>query len=316
MILTPLPQGIVEWEYDGDKFKTYGTDIKSLSENTFISLTATPLNAGYVFSKWIGGPCNDSPNNVCTFELDRNRDFVAYFDLVTYTVSIIFIEGTSGSIYSVPAGIKTDPNSFGVTTTYDFVSGRVVTLYVNDIENSTYLGLYSDDVPSTTDTTLTFKVTGNITLTAQYLPFDQYTLSLNKYGTNKTIFESNPRPLLIADLSTTTASAEFIAGEFIDITKTSSVGSKVIYYRSSEPNINTYYAGTGISLGATSVDIEEGSKNALIFVNNSLIMNNAELGAPYAESTITNKPTGLRIDYGNINIASINEDTVLSAFMV
>ena len=316
LILTPLPQGIVEWEYDGDKFKSYGTDIRSLSENTFISLTATPLNAGYVFSKWIGGPCNDSPNNVCTFELDRNRDFVAYFDLVTYTVSIIFIKGTSGSIYSVPAGIQTDPNSFGVNTTYDFVSGRVVTLYVNDIENSTYLGLYSDDVPSTTDTTLTFKVTGNITLTAQYLPFDQYILSLNKYGTNRTIFESAPRPLLRADLSTTVASAEFIAGEFINIEKTSSVGSKVLYYRSSEPNINTYYAGTGISLGSTSVDIEEGSRNALIFVNNSLILNNAELGAPYAESTITSKPTGLRIDYDDISIASINEDTVLSAFIV
>lgn len=316
LIITPLPQGIVEWEYDNIKNKTYTTDIESLSENTFISLTATPLNNGYVFSKWIGGPCNNSQDNICRFELNKNQDFVAYFDLVTYTVKIIFIEGTSGSIYSIPAGIQTDPNSFGATTTYDFVSGRVVTLYVNDIENSTYLGLYSEDVPSTTDTTLTFKVTGNITLTAQFLPFDQYTLSLNKYGRNRTIFESSPRPLLRADLSTTTASAEFIAGEFIELDKTSSFGSKVIYYRSSEPDVSTYYAGSGISLGATYVDIPDGSKNSLIFVNNSLIVTNADLGAPYAESTINSKPSGLRIDYGDAIIPSINTNMTISAFMV
>ncbi len=317
LLINPLPQGTVDWEYNDEKLRTYTTDIVSLSENTYISLTAKPLNEYYVFSKWIGGPCDGSQNNICKFELNQNQDFVAYFDLVTYTVTIIFSGGGVGDIFSIPAGISTNPNSLDYSTSHEFVSGRIVTLYVNDLPSSTYLGLCSNEIPSTHDTTITFKVTSNITLTAQFLPFEIYDVSLAKYGPNRISFLSQPNPSLDANLLTTRASGEFVAGEYIEIQNTAAIGSKVLYYKT-EPanNINRYYAGLGIQLGASFVDIPEGVNNSLIFTDSSLRITNATLGAPYAQSTLNDKPTGLRIDYGNIDIRSINENKSISAFIV
>lgn len=319
LLLTPLPQGTVKWEYAEENKTTYGTDVISLSEKTYISLTATPLNEYYVFSKWIGGPCDNSYNNICTFELEKNEDIIAYFDLVTYTVTIVLSGGGLGDIYSIPAGILTDPYSLNRSTTHEFVSGRVVTLYVNDLANSTYLGLCSYDVPSTHDTTITFKVTGNITLTAQFLPYEIYSLTLNKYGTNRIIFNSSPTPSLKADLSTTVASGEFVAGEYIDINKTPATPKdRILYYITDPvPNINTYYAGAGIVFsGTTYIDILQGNSTSLLLQNNSLIVTNPQLGAPYAESTLNDKPTGLKIEYGNIDINAITENRTISAFII
>jgi hypothetical protein len=222
-------------------------------------------------------------------------------------------------MFSVPAGLLTTPGSPFYSTSYDFVSGRVVTLYVNDLPSSTYLGISSDEIPSTHDTTITFKVTSNITLTAQFLPYEIYDLAFTKFGPNKIIFESQPTESIKADLLTTSVTGEFVAGEYVEIEKIPTAGSKVLYYRAeplSEANINRYYAGKGIQLGATYVDIPEGRSTALILTNNSLKITNPQLGAPYAQSTLYNKPTGLSIDYGNIDIDAMNENRSISAFII
>jgi hypothetical protein len=256
-------------------------------------------------------------DKVCKFELSKNEDFVAYFDLVTYTVTIVFSGGGLGEIFSIPAGILTTPNSVDYSTTHEFVSGRIVTLQVNDLPYSTYLGLCSYDIPSTHDTTITFKVTSNITLTAQFLPYEIYDLVVNKYGPNRIILESQPTESIKADLLTTSVTGEFIAGEYVELVKTATAGSQILYYRTIPvPNINTYYAGIGINLGASYVEIPEGTNNALILTNNSLKITNPELGAPYAQSTLNDKPTGLRINYGNIDIDAMNENRTISAFMI
>ena len=316
LLLTPSPDGEVDWEYQQEPIRTtYGTDLVSLSENIFVSLTANPRNAGYVFSKWIGGPCDNSTNNICKFSLDQNQNIVAYFDLVTYTVSVIFSGGGPGKVFTIPDGINCDSYGINPVCTYDFVSGKNVSLYISDYIGSTFLSLCSEDIPSTNLTTTSFKVTSNITLTAIFLPYDFHVLTLYKYGPNKVLFNTSPNSHLSCDPTCIKSQDRFPYGTIVSLLPTYAGSSKILYYDVSEPIINRYYAGAGISLGAPFVDILSKKTTGLIFVNNSLIVTNGGLGAPYAQSTVYGVASGLKISYTSIDV-NITKVTDISAYIV
>lgn len=314
LLINPLVQGIVNWEYDGYKTETYGTDTVSLSESTFITLTATPLNNSYIFNRWINGPCNGSNDPVCKLSLNENLDVSAYFKLVTYTVSIVVSGGGVYSMYTVPAGINCDSQIVDPSCEYDFVSGREVTLYVKDLVGSTYVGLYSYDIPSTTSNTTTFKVDKNITLTAVFEPFDYNTLTLFKYGLNRVIIQTDPPSKVSSNLTTTSGADNFAQGTIVNFENQYASNSKILYYDTSVPIVNTYTAGTGINLGASSVDIISNENTNLIFIDDSLIVSNPVLGAPYAQSELTQSASGISITYTDFNV-TMNKSVTVSAFM-
>jgi hypothetical protein len=91
-------------------------------------------------------------------------------------------------------------------------------------------------------------------------------------------------------------------------------GSRILYYDVSEPIINRYYAGTGISLGAPYLDILSNQTTGMVFVNNSLILTNASLGAPYSESTLNGSASGLKISYTSIDV-DVTNYTEVSTFI-
>ena len=316
LLLTPSPDGQVDWEYQNEPIiSTYGTDLVSLSESTFISLTASPRNPGYVFSKWIGGPCDNSTDKICRFELNQSQDIVAYFDLVTYTVTVIFSGGGQGKVFTIPSGINYDTAIADPVSTYGFVSGTNLTLYIDDYAGSTFLSLCSEDIPSTKLTTASFSVTSNITLTAIFIPYVFVDLVLYKYGPNKVLFSTSPISNLDCDLTCTTSRDTFTQGTNVNLIPTYVGGSRILYYDVSEPIINRYYAGTGINLGAPYLDILSNRTNGFILVNNSLIINDASLGAPYAESTLNGNASGLEISYTSIDV-DVTNYTEVSAFIV
>lgn len=315
LLLTPSPDGEVDWEYHREPIiTTYGTDLVSLSENTFVSLTASPRNPGYVFSKWIGGPCDNSTNNICRFSLEQSENVIAYFDLVTYTVNIVFSGGGPGRVFSIPSGIDCDSYGINPVCTYDFVSGRNVSLFISDYTGSTFLSLCSDDIPSTHLTTAYFKVTSNITLTAVFLPYDFVTFELYKYGPNKIIYATSPAAYFNCDLTCTESSDTYPYGTNLQLLPTYVGTTRVLYYDVSVPITNRYYAGAGISLGAPYIDILSDTTTGLIFVNNSLIVTNANLGAPYAESTVSGAASGLKITYDSIDV-NMTQSLTVSAFI-
>jgi hypothetical protein len=225
------------------------------------------------------------------------------------------LSGGIGRVFTIPSGINCDTNIADPVCTYDFVSGKKISLYIEDFVGSTFLSLGSYDIPSTNLKTTSFAVTSNITLTAIFLPYDFADLTLYKYGTNKSIFSTIPISILDCDLTCTQSKDRFPQGTNVDIISKNVGGSRIMYYDASEPIINRYYAGTGISLGAPYLDILSDKTTGMVFVNNSLTLDNASLGAPYAESTLNGNASGLKISYTSIDL-DVTNYTEISAFIV
>jgi hypothetical protein len=330
ILVNQAAQGIIEWVYDDSELNTTTSNTyKSLSEQTFISLTAKASNEYYEFNKWIGGPCNNSNNPKCNFDLDDNYNIVAYFNYLGYTVTVTYSAGGGvGRVYSTePIGLDCEPfnpSSLNVCS-YEFLSGKKVTIKAdNTFGDSTFIALCADD-PNikgiANQNTLTFVITGNVSLTAVYLPFGQVELWINKFGPNKVLIESTPEPnafgnsgVLYLDTTTTQESGLYIKHSNVDVTSQKINGSNVLYYDSNVPLQYTYIAGNGISMGSSSVDVVAGS-NAFILLDQSVIITNNTLGAPYAQSNLYQNATGVKIEYSNVDNLTLTQTVYLSAFL-
>jgi hypothetical protein len=318
LLLTPFPKGTIEWEVYKEPINiASGTEYASLSENTYVSMTAIPYNERYYFKEWLSGPCKNSNNSICEFSLEDNTNAIAYFELIRYTVTLIVSGGGLYTIQSNPLGIACD--STGIISDpiceYSFLSGTTITLSASDLIGSDFATFSSYDVPSVHSNTISFYLTGNVTLTAINIPYDRYTLSLYKYGNNKVIFETNPTSYLYSDLSSTYSEAMFPNGTNVKFVETYSTNnSKILYYKTSIPISNRYIAGNGIVMSSPHIDITTGENDKFILVNESLIINDSSLGAPYAESELEGDSSGILINYTSFSNI-MTESIEVSAFI-
>lgn len=306
LIYNPLPKGTIVWTYnDSPQNSTTVTSTNSLSQQTFISLTAVPLSDEYVFERWNGGPCNNSGDVNCDFVLNQNEYIVAVFNLREYTLTIYSSGGGIGRVYSVPTGINCSTNGIHNSCEYGFVSGTYITLNAGASAGSTYLGLCSYDVPGTLLDTTTFQITANTSLTALFLPFEFYDFNLVKIGPNKGVFTTIPQSDIDCDLLCNSASARFAANTYIQVLADMVAGYKVAYYKTSAPITNVYVGANGVDLGIAEITSGE---EGFILLNNSLIISNSNEGAPYANGS------GLDIRYLSLEFI-ITENITASAFI-
>jgi hypothetical protein len=321
LIFNPPPKGDIIWTLaDGSSaiFCPENCRVNSLSEGTFVSLTAIAPEE-FIFNKWIGGPCDDSKNNVCNFEIAKNESIVAYFSYPKFTVTVINSGGgnlrTWGSINGgqTPFGIDCVPRRRITTCQFDYTSGRMITMFSFACAGSTWLGVSSQDIGDQTNSNFSFRLTSNVTLTTLCLPFEFNQLLVYKMGPsrNRGYFETDPPSIINGiecGLTCRSVSARFITETEIIITPFLDNRTKIGYYYTDMPLTYQYVASSGISMSSPTVDINTGEEG-LLFVDESFILDNPFLGAPYAD--INN---GIDISYRQIDF-TITEDIGVSAFM-
>ena len=306
LIYNPAPRGKIVWTYnDSSENITLDTSTNSLSQQTLVVLSAVPTQDEYVFGKWVGGPCNNSKNPYCEFSLDQNQYIIATFDLREFTLTIYSSGGGIGRVYSIPSGINCSTNGIYASCEYDFVSGTRITLNVGASSGSTFLALCSYDVPGTVFETTTFQLTGNASLTALFLPFVFYDLNIEKIGINRAIIQTIPPSDINCDLLCESASARFPESTYVSVIADTAAGYKVSYYKTSVPIKNVYVGIDGIDLEMAEINT---GVAGLVPANNSLIISDGSLGAPYANST------GIDIRYLNLEFL-MTENIYASAFI-
>ena len=270
-------------------------------------MTAIPFDSSYSFRRWIGGPCDGSSNNVCIFELDQNQDIIAYFDIIPFTLTLINSGFGVGRTFTLsPTGFEA--LSFTSSpTAREYLSGQEITVFAEALGESTYVGMFSEDISPTLLNTTTFILTSNVTLTAVYLPFKFYNFELYKYGENRVIFTTTPSSNIDCNFTCQSASDTFTSNTNVVLNPEFAANAKISYYKTSVPIINRYIIGDGILSNETSVDILTDNQG-FILANNSLTVNDGNLGAPYVDSF------GIDISYFELSHL-MTSDISVSAFL-
>ena len=321
LVFNPSPKGDIIWTLaDGSSaiFCPENCRVNSLSERTAISLTAIPPDE-FIFNKWIGGPCDGSNKNICKFEITNNESIVAYFSYPTFTVTVINSGGgnlrTWGSIDGgqTPYGIDCVPRRRVTTCQFDYTSGRMITMFSFACAGSTWLGVSSQDIGDRITSNFSFRLTSNVTLTTLCLPFEFNQLLVYKMGPsrNRGYFETDPPSFINGiecGLTCRSVSARFIKETELRVIPYLDSKTKIGYYYTDAPLTYQYRASSGISMSSPTVDINTGEEG-LLFVDESFVLDNPFIGAPYADVN-----GGIDITYGQIDF-TITEDIGVSAHM-
>lgn len=273
----------------------------SLSDETLVSLTAIPEN-GYVFDKWEGGPCDGSTDNICVFSVDQDYSIIANFKIPSYTVTIINVGDGAGRAYSEPYAIDCTPNVLNSICSYEFLSGTQITLFANSSGGSNYFGMSSYQIGNTTSNSLSFRVTENIVISAQYIGIVYYDLNFNKQGANAARFFSIPAGINCATNCTNTVSS-FLENTSVLLDVEIAPNSQILYYTSSRPIIYKYVAGNGILLNG---DDTFYSGDFFTF-DSSILVNNEPEGVPYAQSD-----NSIMVSYKEVYVNMTGDITITS----
>ena len=133
----------------------------SFTHGTLASITANP-NEGYSFSSWSGDGITDTTSATTTVNMIQARTITANFVPNSYSVNVSIAPGSAGS----------------VTGAGSYSHGDTVTLSVtSDTTNGYSFGYWSGSILGN-DNPLTFQITSDINLTANF-GLNAYTLELN-----------------------------------------------------------------------------------------------------------------------------------------
>jgi hypothetical protein len=240
-------------------------------------LTAVP-NTGYVFDKWVGGPCNESTENVCIFSIDQTYSIVANFKIPSYTVTIINVGDGAGRTYSDPIGIDCIPNKSSSICSYEFLSGTLVTIYADSSAGSNYFGLSSYQVGNTVSNSLSFILSENVVISANYVGEVYYNFTLEKTGPNVARFFTLPFGINCGT-SCTNAVTSFLENTTIILDVEITPNRQLLYYNSTRPVRYRYVAGDGIDLTGDGI---MNSGEFFTFDGSFVVTNNNE-GVPYVQ---------------------------------
>ena len=292
-------------EHDSSDIVCSSSCTYSLSDSTLVALTAIP-EGGYVFDKWVGGPCDGSSESICTFLIDQNYSIAANFKIPSYSVTILNISNGVGRAFSSPYFIDCtafDPNS---VCTYEFLSGTELTIFANSSGGSNYMGLSSDQVGNTTSNSLSFRITENIVISAEYLAINYYNFNFIKSGVNAARFFTTPAGINCG-ITCTNAVTSFL--ENINVTLDSEIAPnrQILYYTSSRPITYNYIAGSGIVISGDATF----NTGEFFTFDETFIIANQNLGTPYIQDDIRS----VSISYKDVNV-KMTDDVTITSIMI
>jgi hypothetical protein len=273
-----------------------------LSESTLVALTAIP-EAGYVFDKWTGGPCDGSEENICAFLMDQNYSIGADFKIPSYSVTILNVGDGIGRAFSSPYFIDCtafDPNSI---CTYEFLSGTELTIFANSSGGSNYFGLSSNQVGNTESNSLSFRVTENIVISAQYLAINYYNFNFIKSGANAARFFTIPDGINCG-VTCTNAVTSFPENINVTLDVEMAPNRQILYYTSSRPITYKYVAGSGIVISGNPTF----NTGEFFTFDETFIVTNPDLGTPYVQDDIRS----IIISYKDVSVKMTDDITITS----
>ena len=274
----------------------------SLSENTLIGLTAIP-EAGYVFDKWIGGPCDGSNENICAFFIDQNYSIAANFKIPSYSVTILNVGNGVGRAFSTPYAIDCVPFDSNSVCNFEFLSGSLITISANSSAGSNYFGLSSDQIGSTTSNSLSFIITENVVISAQYIGINYYNFNLIKSGVNGARFFTTPNGINCG-ITCTNALTSFLENTTVKLDVEMAPNRQIIYYTSSRPITYKYVNNGGfIIVGTPTFNTGE-----FFTFDETINVTNAEEGAPYAQGD----DRSIIVSYKDVDIKMTDDITITS----
>jgi uncharacterized protein (DUF2141 family) len=152
-----------------------GRCVSILPDGTTVTLKA--VESGVPFSRWTDVPCADPTNKTCSFKLTSNTTATAVFGSDTYTVSVAVNDEKHGAV----SGDVTCPGDCTQTLT----AGNVVTLTAAPTYSEGYaFSEWQGDVcDRETDTTCSFPLNANVSVTAIFAPAVTLTIKSNSGGT-------------------------------------------------------------------------------------------------------------------------------------
>jgi hypothetical protein len=305
LYLNPESKGTIKYksQYDLSEITCTDSCTYSLSEETFVGLTAIP-EPGYVFDKWVGGPCDGFSENTCFFVIDQDYSISANFKIPSYTVSIINVGDGVGRAYSTPYAIDCTAYQANTVCSYEFLSGTQVTIFANSSAGSNYFGLSSNQVGNTTSNSLTFIVSENTVISAQYFGIVYYNFNLVKTGVNGARFFTNPTGI-DCGITCTNAVTSFLENSVVTLDANIAFGRQILYYDTSRPVTYQYAAGDGILLTENGI-LKTGE--FITFTDNSFIVENFSEGVPYIQSS----DKSLIVSYREIKVDMVGNITITS----
>jgi hypothetical protein len=290
-------------QYDSSDAVCSSSCTYSLSDSTLVGLTAIP-EAGYVFDKWIGGPCDGSTENTCAFLIDQNYSILANFKIPSYSVTIVNVGDGVGRAFSAPYAIDCTAFASNSICTFEFLSGTPVTIFANSSAGSNYFGLSSNQVGNTTSNSLSFRVTENIVISAQYIGINYYNFNFNKTGAVGARFFTIPAGI-DCGITCTNATTSFLESINVTLDANLAPNRQILYYTSSRPITYKYVAGNGIIIsGDATFDTGQ-----FFTFDETINISNLDLGAPYAQDDnrsiiVSYKDVNIKMT-GDINVTSI-----------
>jgi hypothetical protein len=308
LYINQKPEGsiIYKSQYDLSESTCSTSCTYSLSDNVFVALTAVPA-AGYVFDKWVGGPCDGSSENICAFLMDQEYSIIANFKIPSYTVTIINVGDGVGRTYSEPFGIDCTPYVPSITCSYEFLSGTLVTIFANSSAGSDYFGMSSYQVGNTTSNSLSFKITENIVISAQYVGMVYYNFNFNKSGAgaNQSRFFTIPMGINCGTNCTNTVSS-FLESTTVTLDAEIATNRQILYYTSTRPIKYKYVAGDGISINGN--DDESFNTGEFFIFDESVLVTNKSEGVPYVQDN----NRSIIVSYKEVTVNMTDDITVTS----
>lgn len=304
LLVNKTVQGSIKYQsqYDASETTCSTNCTYSLSNGTLVSLTAVP-NTGYMFDKWVGGPCDQSTENVCAFLMDQAYSIVANFKIPSYNVTVVNVGNGLGRAYSDPLGIDCVPYNSNSVCSYEFLSGTPITIYANSSAGSNYFGLSSYQVGNTTSNSISFRLTENVVISANYEGQVYYNFTLNKTGPNAARFFTTPVGINCGT-SCTNAVTSFLQNITVKLDMEIAPNRQLLYYNSSRPIRYTYIAGNGINLAGDGI-LNSGE---FFTIDGSLVITDSSEGVPYVQAD--NK--SLIITYKDVEVDMTGDITITS----
>jgi hypothetical protein len=256
-----------------------------------------------MFDKWVGGPCDGSTENVCIFLMEQAYSVVANFKIPSYTVTIVNVGDGLGRAYSNPLGIDCISYNSNSICSYEFLSGTPITIYANSSGGSTYFGLSSYQIGNTTSNSLSFRLTENVVISANYLAQVYRNFTLNKTGPNGARFFTIPSGISCG-ITCTNAVTSFLENTTITLDVELAPNKQILYYNSTRPIKYKYVAADGINL------VGDGILNTGEFftIDGSLVITDSNQGVPYAQ----NDNKSLTITYKDVEVNMTSDITITS----
>ena len=192
-----------------------GSDcMETYASGTVLTLIATP-DTGSEMASWGGACSGTAPTDPCVLTVDRPLDVDVVFDIPTFTLTVSFEGGATGTVSALDASLNCDGT--GVCSA-DYLLGTEVTLTAAAAEGAAFMG-WSVDCVGSGDCVLTMDE--DKTVGATFDDATQVALLVSRSGTGTGSVTSAPAGVDCGD----TCSGSYDPGTEVTLTAAADTGS-------------------------------------------------------------------------------------------